>query len=87
MAKKVDFQNALDGFFKESVMKGYPNRDLKARELHFIGAKAYPKTGNNRTPQCCAVMKEALQERDKILYEPKSGQGSLLEIRYYFPRR
>lgn len=86
MSGKGDFQRALEELFNESVRKGYPNRDIKARELHFRGAQEYPKKGNNRIPQCCSVMREAKRGIDRILNKPPKGDGALFEIRYHFPR-
>lgn len=85
---KVDFQEALDGFFRECEKKGYPNRDLKARELYYRAAEEYPKEGNKNVHLCCRVMKENMQLQlgDRRLCEPPKGYGTRLEIRYVFPR-
>lgn len=84
---KADFQEALDEFFRESEEKGYSHRDLKAYDLH-VRAAGKLTSDNNRMPLCCDVMKENRQRQlgDKILHEPPKGCGTLLEIRYVFPR-
>lgn len=85
---KANFQEALEEFFRESEIKKYPNRDLKARDLHFRAAGKFPSDDNNRVPLCCAVMRENMQLQlgDKILHTPPKGDGPRLEIRYVFPR-
>ena len=45
-------------------------------------------SGVNQTPNCCQVMRKAMQDRDEILPRgPPSGHGANLTIMYRFPRR
>jgi 5-methylcytosine-specific restriction protein A len=58
--------------------------DIEAGGLHReVGG--YPAR-NHRMPLCCQVMRQAMNDRDRILAEPKKGQGASLKIRYALPR-
>lgn len=55
---------------------------IHAGNLHRLLGR-YP--GDHRMPMCCSAMKQLMQPGDKIINEPKSGQGATLEIMYKAP--
>lgn len=85
MPTRADFQRVLDSIFKQAESKGLKFIDVTAGDLHRkVGG--YPGS-NHRMPVCCHVMKQNMQEGDIILYQPPSGQGASLRIRYKLPRK
>jgi len=79
-----DFQQELDNIFATATKQGKTYVDVKSGELHRrVGG--YP-SHNHRMPVCCQVMRRNMKPGDIILYEPPSGQGATLTIRYKLPR-
>jgi hypothetical protein len=85
MVKWEDFQRALEKSFNSAYQEGKSYVDIRASDLHrevggYLGT-------SHRMPVCCSVMRKNMQEGDEVLYEPPSGQGASLTIRYYLPRK
>ena len=38
---------------------------------------------NHRMPPCCKAMRNLMSDQDKVINEPKKGNGATLTIRYY----
>lgn len=75
-----DFERELQAMFIAARKEGRPFIDIKSGDLHKkLGG--YP--GNNhRMPSCCSVMRSFMKEGDQVLFQPPSGRGASLEIRY-----
>ncbi|RLI39941.1 HNH endonuclease [Candidatus Bathyarchaeota archaeon] len=85
MPTRADFQRVLNSIFNQAESKGLKFVDVTAGDLHRkVGGYPGP---NHRMPLCCSVMKQNMQEGDIILYQPPSGQGASLRIRYKLPRK
>lgn len=84
MPQTKDFQRALDEAFREAEAAGSAVAEIAAGELHRrVGG--YPG-GTHRMPLCCSVMRRTMRPGDAVVYQPRSGQGASLRIRYALPR-
>ena len=63
-----------------AAAKGDTELILVAKDVH--GALGLKK----RYPMVCNAMRQVMQEGDVILYSPKSGYSSTLEIKYYLQK-
>ena len=85
MPTAADFEDALQEIFDRAVKEGKECVEVVSGELHRkLGG--YPGS-NHRMPDCCYVMKRMMRHGDKILYQPPSGKGATLRIRFCLPRR
>ena len=85
MPTAQDFEDALQEIFDLAQSKGENHVVVTSGDLHRrVGG--YPGR-NHRMPVCCGVMRRMMQRGDEILYEPPSGQGATLTVRYNLPRR
>jgi len=81
MPSADDFRSALYSIFSSS-QGGYV--DVTSGDLHRrVGG--YPGT-NHAMPNCCSIMRQAMQRGDVIVAEPPKGNGATLTIRYRLPR-
>lgn len=84
MPKAEDFRRILTKFFHESEKAHLDSVTLESGQVHRrVGG--YPG-GSHSMPTCCSVMRQLMQEGDKLLYAPPSGNGARLKIRYGIPR-
>ncbi len=84
MPTTEDFQMELDSIFTFAEEKHITAIIIKSGDLHrLIGG--YPGT-NHRMPICCNLMRKNMMSGDEVLFEPPSGEGATLTIRYQFPR-
>ena len=85
MPTAQDFEDVLQEIFDVAQSKNESYTDVVSGDLHRrVGD--YPGR-NHRMPVCCGVMRRMMQHGDEILYEPPSGQGATLTIRYHLPRK
>jgi 5-methylcytosine-specific restriction protein A len=78
--RAVDFERVLDAEWDEARRRGQRTLDAVSRDVHRrVGGYPGP---NHRMPLCCSVMRRKMRDGDEILYEPPSGQGASLRIRY-----
>src|SRR5205085_10099713 len=81
-----DFESQLRRILSEAAERGRPDMEIEAGDLH-RAVGGYPsRDGNHRMPMCCAVMRAAMKPGDTIEWEPTSGQGPRLRIRFTLPR-
>jgi hypothetical protein len=81
MPNAEDFRSALYHVFSAS-RGGYV--DVTSGDLHRrVGGYPGP---NHAMPNCCSVMRQAMQSGDVIVAEPPKGNGATLTIRYRLPR-
>jgi 5-methylcytosine-specific restriction protein A len=85
MPSTDDFQAELDSIFAFATNKRLTAIVIKSGDLHRLVGD-YPGT-DHRMPICCAVMRKNMMSGDEILFEPPSGAGATLTIRYQFPRK
>lgn len=79
-----DFRAALQRRFIVAQKSGASHIDVLSGDLHReVGF--YPSM-EHRMPTCCAVMRAAVRDTDKVLQETPSGHGANLLIRYTLPR-
>ena len=76
-----DFERTLKRIFTTS---SHQFVDVISGDLHRL-VGGYPSK-NHRMPICCQVMIRAMNSHDIVIYEPPSGQGASLHIRYKLPR-
>ena len=82
--KAADFRQSLSKLLSSANEMGFVAVDVNAGNLHRrVGG--YPGS-DHRMPQCCEVMRQAMNSGDEVVDEPPSGQGARLTIRYRFPR-
>jgi hypothetical protein len=85
MPKAEDFRRILTKYFQESEDAKQDSIILESGQVHRrVGG--YPG-GSHRMPVCCGVMRKLMQDGDKLLYAPPSGNGASLKIRYNIPRK
>ena len=72
---------------RRAELAGAAYIDVRAADLHreVWGASSYPAP-SHRMPVACGAMEKLRQNRDVYLYQPPSGTGARLEIRYMLPR-
>lgn len=80
-----DFKQAIFNIFENAEERGKDHVDINAGNLH-RSLGYYPNKGNHRMFTCCRVMRKMMKINDEILYEPPSGYGPSLTIRYRLPR-
>jgi hypothetical protein len=80
-----NFQCKLDEIFKTALAAGWPAVVVRSGDLHKI-VGGYPGP-NHRMTVCCDVIKKNRSQGDKIVKEPRKGQGANLYVRYLLPRR
>jgi len=86
MPTREEFKMELHRMMYEAMQQGRGTVEISSGELHRrVGDYPGP---NHRMPMCCLVMREALipDYGDVVIYEPPSGQGATLIIRYVVPR-
>lgn len=88
MPSTEDFEVELDAQIDRASEQGRPRIEVNAGELHRTVGGYPPKSGaTHRMPMCCGVMRSELARGNaEVIYEPESGQGASLTIRYYLPR-
>ena len=72
---------------QDAESSGASYMDVRAGDLHkeVWGPDSYP--GNShRMPVVCSAMEKIRQDKDEYLYQPPSGKGANLQIRYLLPR-
>jgi len=81
-----EFRETLYRIFYEAFKQGQTAIEVNAGDLH-ARVGGYPGT-NHRMPSCCSVMRAAMDPSagDRVLSEPRRGQGATLTIRYTLPR-
>ena len=79
MPNSQDFCDRLRSELEKAGKRGEP-LVMKAGELHRL-VGGYPGP-NHRMPACCLAMRKEMCHGDEIQYEPPSGQGATLEVRY-----
>lgn len=79
-----DFRAELRSLFERAQDQGYDHIQIEARQLH-VAVGGYPAR-SHRMQECCRVLREAMNEGDRVVREPPSGQGATLTIRYRLPR-
>jgi hypothetical protein len=84
MPDAQDFLAALQERFVRAGKYGHPHIDVQSADLHREVGR-YPGP-DHRLSICCAVMRQAMRDADKVLQETPSGQGASLLIRYMLPR-
>jgi 5-methylcytosine-specific restriction protein A len=78
---KVDFLIELQKQIDRAIRQGRLHIEINAGELHRV-IGGYPSR-SARMPVCCTALREELQRRKgSIIFEPPSGQGAALTIRY-----
>jgi 5-methylcytosine-specific restriction protein A len=76
-----DFESALNALFADAWRRGLEQLDVEAGALHRqVGG--YPGVAH-RMPLCCAVMRQAMRQGDRILQQPPKGDGATVRIRYF----
>jgi hypothetical protein len=81
MPTKQEFEEALKQILRNAREERIPYIDLWSKELHSL-VGGYPGPKHNM-PSCCTVMRENMNSNDKVLEQPKKGNGANLLIRYY----
>ena len=71
-------------FFQITLHKGWPSIVIQAGKLHRI-VGGYPGK-NNRSPVCCRVMENRMQEGDERLPDSLKNYGPSMQIRYLLKR-
>lgn len=84
MAKAGDFRAELEAQIDRAQKQGRPHAEINAGELHRI-VGGYPGSADHSMPICCDVMRKVAKEMSsEPVYEPPSGKGASLTIRYRF---
>jgi hypothetical protein len=80
------FQAELRRMLQEASLENRPSVEIRAGDLHErVGD--YPDSQRHRMPTCCSVMRQTMQDGDRIVSEPPKGNGASLTIMYQLPRR
>jgi hypothetical protein len=80
-----DFQKELASIFAFAEEKRLTAIVITSGDLHRLVGD-YPGT-DHRMPICCNVMRKNMKVGDEVLFEPPSGAGATLTIKYQFPRK
>jgi hypothetical protein len=84
MAKAGDFRAELEAQIDRAQKQGRPHAEINAGELHRV-VGGYPGSSDHSMPVCCDVMRKVAKEMpSEPVYEPPSGKGASLTIRYRF---
>lgn len=82
---KEDFLYELHCQMLKKHHSGESELIASAGEIHRkVGGYPGP---DHRMPVCCSAMKSEMQQGDRIVDEPLSGQGARLTIKYRLPNR
>lgn len=65
--------------------QGRPHVEVNAGELH-RAVGGYPGGGDHRMPMVCQAMYGEKRPGDEVVFQPDSGKGASLTIRYKLPR-
>jgi 5-methylcytosine-specific restriction protein A len=81
---EMDFHTPLQEIFFSGEKRGLSKIAVNAGDLHRqVGG--YPGH-NHRMPMCCAAMRSAMRNGDKIIQSPPKGDGASFTIEYQLPR-
>ncbi len=78
---RAEAYDHIDRSLSQAHRKGYPHFDVRAGDIR---VQLWRRI--NRTATVCAAMYALLEDGDIVLYEPPSGFGANLKIRYRLPR-
>lgn len=81
MPGRENFENELKAQIDRAQRQKRPHVEINAGELHRV-AGDYPDPTKHRMPVCCEVMRSAMNASDEIVFQPDSGNGASLTIRY-----
>ena len=81
---REDFDRELQILLHDASARGLLHVEISAGQVHKL-AGAYPGR-SHRMPVCCARMRAAMRNGDKIAYAPPKGNGARLTIEYLLPR-
>lgn len=65
----------------EAKLRGEKYITLKSGDIH-RAVGGYPGK-SHRMPTCCSVMRGMMKDKDEIIFQTPSGNGSTIEIKYY----
>ncbi len=84
MAAADELRPELESQIDRAHRQGRPHVEINAGKLH---RKVDPITVGKTMPTCCSVMMQEYRRGNaEIIFQPPSGQGPWLTIRYYLPR-
>lgn len=84
MVTAVDFRAELEAQISRAQKQGRPHVEINAGELHRV-VGGYPGSAIHSMPVCCDVMRKRAREMSSDpIFEPPSGKGASLTIRYRF---
>ena len=84
MLSTDDFREEALAQIGRAAKQGRPHAEINAGELHrTLGG--YPGT-DHRMPMACEALRALKTSRDETVFEPPSGNGAALTIRYALPR-
>ena len=82
-----DFESKILELFRDEESKGHKFVDITSVDFHrMVGGYPPAKGETVRMTTCFKVMYKMRKSKDKVLYEPPSGKGVKLAIRYRLPR-
>jgi len=85
MPSKDDFTAAVLAQIERADKQGRPHCEINAGELHrTLGG--YPSLTKHQMLSACAAMREAMTQRDEVVFEPSAGADASVTIRYLLPR-
>jgi hypothetical protein len=79
------FKKELMAQFARATNQGRPHVEVNAVELHRI-AGGYNNVETRRLLICCDSMRDLQRPGDEVVFEPETGDGAGLTIRYMLPR-
>jgi hypothetical protein len=80
-----DFRGELLAMIARAERQGRPHVEVNTGELHRV-VGGYPGGGDHRMPMVCQAMYAEKRAPDEIVFQPESGKGASLTIRYKLPR-
>ena len=86
----AEFRTELRKQIKRARQQGRPHAEINAGELHRTLGSYPPKAGEPAAamPSCCEVMWEEYKKSSAdVIFDPGSGKGASLTIRYWFSER
>jgi 5-methylcytosine-specific restriction protein A len=84
MSTVEDFVAELLAQIQRASQQGRPHVELNAGEIHRI-VGGYPSS-SHLMPTCCLAMRKIMHSGDEVVFEPQSGNGASLTIKYRLPR-
>lgn len=79
-----EFQKALQDLLRKAEDLGFVAVEVNSGDLHRkVGG--YPGQ-DHRMTMCCEVMYKSMAPGDEIIYQPESGKGASVVVRYKLPR-